>query len=95
MLMFASCCFGALKRSLAGVRGKQVTFLFTDNDIVSEIFLEDINSVLSNGDITGLFAPDEKEKVFAEMMALTGVSEVGGHHLHHALVAFAAVLFKL
>lgn len=44
-----------------------MAFLFADNHIVSEAFVEDISSVLNSGEITGLFAPDERERVFAEI----------------------------
>ncbi len=49
------------------MEGKHVAFLFTDNHIVSEAFVEDINNVLNSGDITGLFAPDERERVLADI----------------------------
>lgn len=40
---------------------KPVTMLFTDNDIKQEVFLEYINSFLSNGEIAGLFASDQRD----------------------------------
>lgn len=52
---------------LVALDNKQITFMFTDNHIVSEAFVEDINSLLSSGDITGLFGADEKERIFVEM----------------------------
>ena len=47
----------------AGVEGKQLTFLFTDNQIVDETFLEDINNILNTGEIPNLFQPDEVTKI--------------------------------
>ena len=43
-----------------GCEGKRIAFLFTDNHIVSEAFVEDINSLLNSGEITGLFPPDDR-----------------------------------
>ncbi|KAJ9505503.1 hypothetical protein QJQ45_023787, partial [Haematococcus lacustris] len=51
----------------AGVDGKHVAFLFTDNHIVSEAFVEDINNLLNSGEISGLFAQDERERVLADI----------------------------
>lgn len=52
---------------IAGVEGRHVAFLFTDNHIVSEAFVEDMNNILNSGDITGLFAQDEKERIFSDI----------------------------
>ena len=41
--------------------------VFTDNEIKQEVFLEYINSFLSNGEIPGLFPPDEKETTSNEI----------------------------
>lgn len=35
------------------------TFLITDNQIMYETFLEDINNILNTGEITGLFTAKE------------------------------------
>ena len=50
---------------MAGCEMKPVVFLFTDNQIVKESFVEDINGLLNAGDVPNLFAPDEKERVCA------------------------------
>ncbi|KAH9599603.1 Dynein heavy chain [Trypanosoma melophagium] len=46
---------------------KPVTMLFTDNDIKQEIFLEYINSFLSNGEIAGLFASDQRDSAINDI----------------------------
>ncbi|XP_075946793.1 dynein axonemal heavy chain 6 [Anarhichas minor] len=50
---------------MAGVEGKDVVFLFTDTQIVVEEFLEDINNMLSSGEVPNLFEKDELEQVLA------------------------------
>jgi dynein heavy chain len=49
---------------LAGHKRQQTTFLFTENEIKDEVFLETINSILSTGEVPGLFPK-------SEMMAMT------------------------
>ncbi|GAX73618.1 hypothetical protein CEUSTIGMA_g1069.t1 [Chlamydomonas eustigma] len=51
---------------LCGCDGKRVAFLFTDSHVVNESFVEDINSLLNSGEITGLFPQDERDRVFSE-----------------------------
>lgn len=52
---------------LAGIAGKPVAFLFTDTQIVNEGFLEDINNLLNSGEVPGLFASDEKERLIGDI----------------------------
>uniref|UniRef100_H3DNF8 Dynein axonemal heavy chain 2 n=1 Tax=Tetraodon nigroviridis TaxID=99883 RepID=H3DNF8_TETNG len=44
---------------LAGVDSKPTVFLFNDTQIVDESFLEDINNILSSGEVPNLYKPDE------------------------------------
>eukprot|EP00051_Salpingoeca_urceolata_P021740 m.344195 g.344195 ORF g.344195 m.344195 type:complete len:1098 (-) comp19853_c0_seq7:121-3414(-) len=52
---------------LAGVENKPTVFLFTDTQVVDEAFLEDINNILSSGEVPNLFAPDELEEVRGDL----------------------------
>ncbi|XP_078610604.1 dynein axonemal heavy chain 3-like isoform X1 [Branchiostoma floridae x Branchiostoma japonicum] len=51
----------------AGSEGKQTVFLFSDNQIKSESFVEDINMILNTGDVPNIFPPDEKADVIEKM----------------------------
>ena len=48
---------------LAGVENKPTVFLFNDTQVVEESFLEDINNILSSGEVPNLYKPDEFEEV--------------------------------
>ena len=45
----------------AGPKGGQVTFILTDAEIKSELFLESINSLLSTGEVAGVIPKEEKD----------------------------------
>jgi dynein heavy chain len=38
-----------------GLQNKQTSFLFTDTQIVDEQMVEDLNSILNSGDVTGVY----------------------------------------
>lgn len=46
-----------------GVDAKYTTFIFVDSQIVEDAFTEIINNLLSSGEITNLYKPDEFEDV--------------------------------
>lgn len=48
---------------LAGVDNKPTVFLFNDTQIVDESFLEDINNILSSGEVPSLYKQDELAEV--------------------------------
>lgn len=68
----ALCLLHALlptsKRDMqAGLEGKSTVFLFTDTQIVTESFLEDINNMLNSGEVPGMFASDEKDRIAGDI----------------------------
>lgn len=63
----------------AGVDNKTSVFIFNDTQVVEEGFLEDINNVLSSGEVPNLYKPDEFEEVYIYIYALT---ECGARSLH-------------
>ena len=46
-----------------GIDGEHLTFVMTDNQIVSESFLEDINNMLNTGEVPNLMIPEDKDKI--------------------------------
>eukprot|EP00912_Choanoflagellata_sp_UC4_P002376 UC4_evm2s1496 len=52
----------------AGQEGKGITFLFTDNEVKEETFLEYINNILATGEVSGLFARDEIDEICSELI---------------------------
>lgn len=52
---------------VAGVEGKPVVFLLTDNQISKESFLEDVNSLLNSGDVPGMYSPEDKDTILGSI----------------------------
>lgn len=48
---------------IAGVENKDIGFFFSDNKVISDRQWEDINSILKNGDIVGLYSEKELEGI--------------------------------
>lgn len=57
----------------AGVDGKSTVFLFSDNQIKEESFVEDINMILNTGDVPNIFPADEKAELIDKMQNVARV----------------------
>lgn len=54
----------------AGMKNTPTVFLFSDTQIVSETFLEDINNILNSGEVPNLYENDEIEKIIGAVRPL-------------------------
>ncbi|RMC15722.1 hypothetical protein DUI87_07925 [Hirundo rustica rustica] len=52
----------------AGQKGKGVVFIFTDNEVRDESFLEYMNNVLASGEVSNLFARDEIGEITQDLI---------------------------
>ena len=68
----------------AGVDGKPTVFLFSDNQIKEESFVEDINMILNTGDVPNIFPADEKAELIDKMQNVARV-EVCRRLIHCSL----------
>ena len=50
--------------SQAGISNKETTFILVDTQVVDELFFEDINNILSSGEVPNLYKNEELEEVF-------------------------------
>lgn len=54
----------------AGAGGKPAVFLFSDTQIKSESFVEDINNLLNSGEVPNMFPYDERASVLEACRSL-------------------------
>ncbi|EMP33916.1 Dynein heavy chain 8, axonemal [Chelonia mydas] len=54
----------------AGQKGQGITFIFTDNEIRDESFLEYMNNVLASGEVSSLFARDEIDEITQDLISV-------------------------
>ena len=53
-----------------GIENIPVVFLFSDTQIKSETFLEDLNNILSSGDVPNIYAMDELDRIYNDMKTI-------------------------
>ncbi|XP_067140193.1 dynein axonemal heavy chain 7 isoform X4 [Centruroides vittatus] len=54
----------------SSIEDKHRVFLFSDKQIISELFLEDINNLLNSGEVPNLYNNDEKEEITQRMRGI-------------------------
>lgn len=59
----------------AGLNNTQTVFLFSDTQIKSETFLEDLNNILNSGDVPNIYQMDELDQIYTAMKSV--VQEAG------------------
>jgi dynein heavy chain len=47
----------------AGIENKLISFLFVDTQIINEQMLEDLNSILNSGDVTGVYNDKDMDEI--------------------------------
>ena len=68
----AVCLLHLLSQMLmkTGCEGKPTVFLFSDNQIKDESFVEDINVILNTADVPNLYAAEEKADIIEKMQTV-------------------------
>ncbi|XP_078526452.1 dynein axonemal heavy chain 2 isoform X1 [Lissotriton helveticus] len=59
-----------------GVEDKPTVFLFNDTQIVDEAFVEDINNILSSGEVPNLYKADEFEEIHVALADLAKANNI-------------------
>ena len=44
-----------------------MVFLLSDTQLSQDSFLEDVNNLLNSGEVPGMYAPEEKERIIASI----------------------------
>jgi dynein heavy chain len=58
----------------AGAEDKQVVFLFTDNQIKNEAFLQDVNNLLNSGEVPNLWSNEDKSGIMEQVKQVAGAN---------------------
>jgi len=58
---------------MTGINQQTTVFLFNDTQVIETGFLEDINGMLTSGEVAGLYAPDEKSQVTSTLPLALGL----------------------
>ena len=74
-----------------GVEDKPTVFLFTDMQVVEETFLEDINNILSSGEV---YKPDEFEEVKMLEYIPYGAIKFHGRR-NYVNIMFVQLIYKI
>ncbi|XP_058804505.1 dynein axonemal heavy chain 1-like [Phymastichus coffea] len=74
-----------------GLQQRSSVFLFSDTQIKSELFLEDINNILNSGDVPNIYQTDELDRIF---QAMRGPVQESGLQINRSnlLVAYQKVV---
>lgn len=51
----------------AGIENIPLVFLFSDTQILSESFLEDVNNLLNSGEVPNMLGKDEMEEIKSDL----------------------------
>ncbi|KAJ3115964.1 Dynein heavy chain 2, axonemal [Phlyctochytrium bullatum] len=62
---------------MTGLDNKPTAFLFTDTQILSELFLEDISNILASGEVPNLFPAEELNEIKQAMSSLKNDKGIG------------------
>ncbi|XP_037045747.1 dynein heavy chain 2, axonemal [Bradysia coprophila] len=62
--------------TMVGVQNKTVSFIFKDNQVADEVFLEIINNMLSVGEVPNLFKADELEDIKTAISAAAAKAKI-------------------
>jgi len=77
----------------AGIGGKNITFKFTDTQIIEEGFLEDINNILNSGEIPNLWQLEQREEVISETRPINEqMKRLGTFLFYYLFIYFIIIL---
>lgn len=72
--------------TMVGVQNKTISFVFKDNQVAEEVFLEIINNMLSVGEVPNLFKADELEDIKNALTAAAAKAKI--MQTSEAMIAF-------